>query len=84
VRNNRYDKNLSMLAAANLGKFGALVTNRIVAVGLLAEDKLSCLGKSLKCVWKVDETPCFGSLLSAIDEADRELWRERDPERARS
>ena len=59
------------------------MTNRIVAVGLLTEDNLSCLGKSLKRVWKVDETPCFGSLMSAIDEADRELWRERDAERSR-
>ena len=60
------------------------MTNRIVAVGLLTEDNLSCLGESLKRAWKVEETPCFGSLLSAIDEADRELWRERDAERKRS
>ena len=60
------------------------MTNRIVAVGLLTEDNLSCLGKSLKRAWKVDETPCFGGLLSAIDEADRELRRDRDAERARS
>ena len=60
------------------------MTNRIVAAGLLTEDSLSCLGKSLKRAWKVDETPCFGSLLSAIDEADRELWRERDAELSRS
>lgn len=60
------------------------MSNRIVAVGLLTEDNLSCLGESLKRSWKVDETPCFGNLLSAIDEADRELWRERDEEQARS
>jgi hypothetical protein len=60
------------------------VTNRIVAVGLLTEDNLSCLGKCLRRAWKVDETPCFGSLLNAIDEADREIWRERDAERSRS
>jgi hypothetical protein len=60
------------------------MTNRIVAVGLLTEDNLSCLGKSLRRAWKVDETPCFGNLLSAIDEADRELSRERGAEQGRS
>jgi hypothetical protein len=28
--------------------------------------------------WPVDDTPCFSQLLQAIDEADRENWRERD------
>ncbi len=60
------------------------MTSRIVAVGLLTEDNLSCLGKSLKRAWKVDETPSFDGLLSAIDEADCELWRERYAEQARS
>lgn len=60
------------------------MTSRIVAVGLLTEENLSRSGKSLKRAWKVDETPCFGSLLSAIDDADRELWREREAERGRS
>ena len=60
------------------------MTNRIVAVGLLTEDNLSCLGKSLQGVWKVDDTPCFGSLLSAIDEAGRELRRDPDADHGRS
>ena len=51
---------------------------RIVAVGLLTQRNLDRLGGSLEKVWVIDETPCFGQLLSAIDEADRECWRERD------
>ena len=51
---------------------------RIVAIGLLTQRNLDRLGGSLQHVWKVDETPCFDSLLQAIDEADREVWRERD------
>jgi hypothetical protein len=26
----------------------------------------------------VNEAPCFGGLLAAIDDADRTLWREHD------
>lgn len=51
---------------------------RIVAVGLLTDDDISRLGSSFTRLWPVDETPCFGALLSAIDEADRDVWRERD------
>jgi len=51
---------------------------RIIAVGLLSESDLDRLGKSFTRLWPVDETPCFGRLLQAIDEADRELRRERD------
>lgn len=50
---------------------------RIVAVGLLTEYELSLLGQGFRRVWPVDETPCFVGLLEAIDDADRELWRER-------
>jgi hypothetical protein len=50
---------------------------RIVAVGLLTQAHLDRLGPSLTHVWPVDETPCFGELLQAIDEADREVRRER-------
>ena len=28
--------------------------------------------------WPLDETPCLGALLQAIDEAERKPWRERD------
>lgn len=53
-------------------------TERIVAVGLLTQEQLDQLGPTLTHVWPVDETPCFGDLLQAIDAADREIWRERD------
>jgi hypothetical protein len=51
---------------------------RIVAVGLLTQEQLAQLGPTLTHVWPVDETPCFSELLLAIDDADRERWRERD------
>ena len=51
---------------------------RIVAVGLLTQTNLDMLGQSLKRVYSINETPCFEGLLSAIDEADREHWREQD------
>lgn len=52
--------------------------DRIVAVGLLTEYELKLLGEGFSRVWPVDETPCFEGLLQAIDEADRELRRERE------
>jgi len=51
---------------------------RIVAVGLLTQRDVDALGDNFARLWPVDETPCFSSLLHAIDQADRELWRERD------
>jgi hypothetical protein len=54
---------------------------RIVALGLLTQQELDSLGPSFNRAYPVDQTPCFGELLSAIDEADRKLWRERDAER---
>ena len=50
----------------------------IVAVGLLTQRQLERIGPDLKHVWPIDETPCFSELLLAIDDADRERWRERD------
>lgn len=55
-----------------------MARERIVAVGLLTQRNLDRLGRSLDRVWPIDETPCFSALLQAIDEADREIWRERD------
>jgi hypothetical protein len=52
--------------------------DKIVAVGLLTDRDLEVLGSGFHRLWLVDETPCFGGLLQAIDEADRELTRERD------
>lgn len=52
--------------------------NRIVAVGLLTQGDVELLGPTFERLWPVEETPCFSQLLEAIDDADRELWRERD------
>ena len=54
------------------------MAERIVAVGLLTQENLDRLGPTLKQVWPIDGTPCFDGLLQAIDECDREMWRERD------
>jgi hypothetical protein len=53
---------------------------RIVAVGLLTQQDLNTLGPSFDRAWQVDETPCFSQLLRAIDEADRQIHRDRDRE----
>ncbi len=52
--------------------------HRVVAVGLLTAQDLRVLGPAFNRAWPVDETPCFGDLLAAIDEADRAIWRQRD------
>ena len=57
--------------------------DRIVAVALLTEREVQLLGSDFNRLWPVDETPCFSQLLQAIDEADRDLWRQRDEERRR-
>jgi hypothetical protein len=53
--------------------------DRIVAVGLLTQRELNLLGPTFDRVWPVDEAPCFSQLLEAIDEADREIRRSREP-----
>jgi hypothetical protein len=55
-----------------------MTADRIIAVGLLTQSDLDRLGSQFTRVWPVSETPCFNSMLQAIDEADRELWREQD------
>lgn len=57
---------------------------RVIAVGLLTQRNLDQLGDSLERLWPVDEAPCFGALLKAIDEADRQVWRERDRAREKA
>ena len=74
---------MELVRAGSLVQVGAVGerpvnTNRIVAIGLLTQENLEVFGHCLKKVYPVDETPCFTELLAAIDEADRELWRERD------
>ncbi len=54
-----------------------MARERIVAVGLLTQKHLDRLGPTLTQVWSIDETPCFSELLSAIDDADRDLRQER-------
>jgi hypothetical protein len=51
--------------------------NRKVAIGLLTAPELESLGQSFDRAWPVNEGPCFSGLLQAIDEADREYWREQ-------
>jgi len=55
-----------------------LPEERIIAVGLLTEHELKLLGEGFTRAWPIDHTPCFGGLLQAIDEADREFWRAQD------
>ena len=51
---------------------------RIVAVGSLSQTDLDRLGQQFSRAWPVQNTPCYGALLEAIDQADRELRREED------
>ena len=46
---------------------------RIIAVGLLTARDLEVLGQEFTRIFPIDEKPCFAQLLSAIDEADRQL-----------
>lgn len=55
--------------------------DRIVAVGLLTERDLTLLGPTFDRAWPVEEAPMFSELLRAIDEADRRLGDEPDPNR---
>ena len=55
-----------------------MAADRIVAVGLLTARDIDLLGPTFTRVWPVDEAPCFAQLLQRIDEADRDLQRERD------
>ena len=52
--------------------------SKIVAVALLTQREIDLLGSQFDRLWPVSETPCFGTLLAAIDDADRVVWRERD------
>ncbi|RXD03653.1 hypothetical protein EQZ23_15135 [Sphingomonas sp. UV9] len=52
--------------------------DRIVAIGLLTQRDIFALGHDLSRVYPIDEMPCFGSLLCAIDDADRAFHRDRD------
>ena len=60
------------------------MAERIVAVALLTQPELQSLGAAFDRAWPVDDAPCFAGLVEAIDEADRQLRRERDREPAGS
>lgn len=53
-----------------------MMTERIVAVGLLTRRDLNLLGPTFDRTWPVEEAPAFDTLLRAIDEADRQLEQE--------
>jgi hypothetical protein len=50
-----------------------MMTERIVAVGLLTKRDLNLLGPAFDRAWPVEEAPAFNELLRAIDEADLKL-----------
>ena len=52
----------------------------IVAIALVTTEELALLGPQFDRAYAVDETPCFGELLYAIDEADREIRQMRNVE----
>lgn len=50
----------------------------IYAVALVTKGELNKLGPAFERAWPVEKTPCFNELLAAIDDADREHWRQQD------
>ena len=54
---------------------------RIVPVRLLTQANLDMLKGSLKKVYPINEAPRFDELLRALDDADRDYWREEDRKR---
>ena len=60
-----------------------MTSERIVAIGLLTKNDVQLLGTSFDRIWPVDEAPCFPELLRAIDDADRKLGRDTEPDLCR-
>ena len=50
----------------------------IVAICLLNQQELESLGSSFDRAYSVHDAPCFGALLRAIDDAERDWWKEKD------
>lgn len=50
-----------------------MARDRIIAVGLLTQTDIDRLGHGFQRLYPVRDTPCYGDLLRAIDEADRAL-----------
>jgi hypothetical protein len=57
---------------------------RIIAVALVTEAELKMLGDGFDRAFRIDETPCFGELLHAIDDADRDFRCRIEPRRPRT
>ena len=55
-----------------------MASDRIVAVGLLTRREVDLLGPTFTRIWPVEDTTCFSQLLQAVDDADREVRRERE------
>ncbi len=52
----------------------ATLQRQVKALALAAREKLELLGAQPARAFDKDETPCFGELIRAIDEADRSRW----------
>jgi hypothetical protein len=65
----------------SIGRTGMPDEDQVIAVGLLTSRDLEALGAGFSRFYPVDETPCFGELLRAIDEADRTLRNRRSAPR---
>lgn len=55
-----------------------MMNGGIVALGLLTAEDVRLLGENFTRIYPVDETPCWGELLRAIDDADRAIRHARD------
>jgi hypothetical protein len=51
---------------------------KIVALALVTARELESLGATFDRAFAIHEVPCSNRLLSAIDEADRQFWRDQD------
>ena len=56
----------------------------ITTICLLTDEELAHLGSNFSRAWPIDDAPCCGGLLEAIDSAEREMWRARDAGLSRS
>jgi hypothetical protein len=61
----------------HVSRSAAVDDDRIYAVALLTGQEVTQLGPAFNRAWPVEDTQ-FGSLLQAIDDADREIRRERN------
>ena len=53
----------------------------IVAIALVTSEELEMLGPNFPRAYAVQDAPCYGEMLSAIDRADREFWHQQDEDR---